>query len=264
MLVFPRSNSATVRPYRSSVIRRINDALPPDAGLVNDGEVSIWSLSVNGQWGPDLGGPVGLYVTAGIGIDWLDAELTDDALVYYPPVCDPWFWWCVPGGVGPGTVVRADEDATEFGWNAAGVIGPSSSWSRASCLVTRWCCCWLNIFFVMENEIVTPQLNGTILPGITRRSVLELGRHWGLPMVERRIRIEEVLNGVRQGTIKEIFGSGTAAVISPVGELSWKGESFLVGEGKTGPVAQRFFQNLTGIQYGEMEDPYGWMELIDE
>ena len=122
----------------------------------------------------------------------------------------------------------------------------------------------MNIFFVMENEIVTPQLNGTILPGITRRSVLELGRHWGLPMVERRIRIDEVLSGVRQGTIKEIFGSGTAAVISPVGELSWKGESFLVGEGKTGPVAQRFFQNLTGIQYGEMEDPYGWMQLINE
>ena len=122
----------------------------------------------------------------------------------------------------------------------------------------------MNIFFVMENEIVTPQLNGTILPGITRRSVLELGRHWGLPMVERRIRIEEVLNGVRQGTIKEIFGSGTAAVISPVGELSWKGESFLVGEGKTGPGAQRLVQNLTGIQYGELEDPYGWMELIDE
>jgi opacity protein-like surface antigen len=108
----------TESDIKSSVIRRINDALPPDAGLVNDGEVSIWSLSVNGQWGPDLGGPVGLYVTAGIGIDWLDAELTDDALVYYPPVCDPWFWWCVPGGVGPGTVVRADEDATEFGWNA--------------------------------------------------------------------------------------------------------------------------------------------------
>ena len=110
----------------------------------------------------------------------------------------------------------------------------------------------------MENEIVTPQLNGTILPGITRRSVLELGRHWGLPMVERRIRIEEVLNGVRQGTIKEIFGSGTAAVISPVGELSWKVRAF-IEEGKT--CCPTFFQNLTGIQYGELK--ILWMDGTD-
>lgn len=121
----------------------------------------------------------------------------------------------------------------------------------------------MNIFFVMENEIVTPQLTGTILPGITRRSVLELGRYWGLPMVERRIPLDEVLEGLRQGTIKEVFGSGTAAVISPVGELSWQGESYQVGDGKTGPIAQRFFENFTGIQYGQLEDPFNWSEIIE-
>ncbi len=121
----------------------------------------------------------------------------------------------------------------------------------------------MNIFFVFEDEIVTPQLTGTILPGITRRSVLELGHHWGLNMIERRISIQEVLEGIQNGAIREVFGSGTAAVISPVGALSYQAQTHTIGDGQTGPVAQRFFDNLTGIQYGRLSDPFGWSESIE-
>ena len=120
----------------------------------------------------------------------------------------------------------------------------------------------MNIFFVINDEIITPQLTGTILPGITRRSILELGRHWGLKMIERRITIEEVVQSIENGQLTEIFGSGTAAVISPVGELRWQNNNYLVGEKKIGKVAQRFFDYLTGIQYGREEDRFHWLERI--
>ena len=120
----------------------------------------------------------------------------------------------------------------------------------------------MNIFFVINDEIVTPQLTGSILPGITRMSVLELGKLWGLEVKEIRITIDEVLNGLKEGTVTEVFGAGTAAVITPVGILSYKGEDHLVGSGETGPVATRFYEHLTGIQYGKESDPFGWIEAI--
>ena len=120
----------------------------------------------------------------------------------------------------------------------------------------------MNIFFVIRNEIVTPQLNGTILPGITRFSVLELARHWGLKVSERRISIDEALTGLEDGSVQEVFGAGTAAVISPVGLLHYRGRSHQVGDGTTGPVARRFFDALTDIQYGRSEDPFGWVETV--
>ena len=120
----------------------------------------------------------------------------------------------------------------------------------------------MNIFFVINDEIVTPQLTGSILPGITRMSVLELGKLWGLEVKEIRITIDEVLNGLKEGTVTEVFGAGTAAVITPVGILSYKGKDHLIGSGETGPVATRFYEHLTGIQYGKEKDPFGWVEAI--
>ncbi|MBF0352965.1 MAG: branched-chain amino acid aminotransferase [SAR324 cluster bacterium] len=117
----------------------------------------------------------------------------------------------------------------------------------------------MNIFFVIGNDLVTPKLTGTILPGITRQSVLEMGRHWGLNVVEKRISIEEVVQAYHSGQLKEIFGSGTAAVISPVGLLHYKDQDLVINGGKTGPVAQRFFNEITGIQYGQKPDPFSWM-----
>jgi len=120
----------------------------------------------------------------------------------------------------------------------------------------------MNIFFVIDDSIVTPMLTGSILPGITRKSVIDLAEHWGLNLEERRITIDEVLNGLENGSVTEVFGAGTAAVISPVGILAHKGKDFQVRNGETGPVAMRFYENLTGIQYGRESDPFGWLELI--
>jgi len=120
----------------------------------------------------------------------------------------------------------------------------------------------MNIFFLINEEIVTPQLTGSILPGITRMSVLELGKHWGLKVSERRVSIDEILKGLKDGSVTEIFGSGTAAVISPVGVLSYKGEECQVGNGETGPITSRFYKQLTGIQYGKVADPFDWVESI--
>ena len=120
----------------------------------------------------------------------------------------------------------------------------------------------MNIFFVINDEIVTPELTGSILPGITRMSVLELGKYWGLEVSERRIPIDEILTGLKDGSVTEIFGAGTAAVISPVGVLSYEEEEYHVGNGKTGAVATRFYDHLTRIQYGKEPDPFGWVESI--
>ncbi|WP_022852771.1 branched-chain amino acid aminotransferase [Thermodesulfatator atlanticus] len=120
----------------------------------------------------------------------------------------------------------------------------------------------MNIFFYFEDELVTPSLTGTILPGITRESVIQMAKDWGINVTERRITIDEVIEGARTGRLKECFGTGTAAVISPVGWLAYKGEEYVIAGGKTGPLARRLFDELTGIQYGEKPDPYGWIQFV--
>jgi len=120
----------------------------------------------------------------------------------------------------------------------------------------------MNIFFVIDGEIVTPELNGSILPGITRDSVIRLARSWGLPVRERKIAISEVLNAHASGALSEIFGSGTAAVISPVGELKYGDTVITVGDGTVGPVSNRLFNAIQDIQYGVSEDVMGWIEPV--
>ena len=120
----------------------------------------------------------------------------------------------------------------------------------------------MNIFFLLEDTLVTPELNGSILPGITRDSVLRLARDWGLKVEERPIAIDEVLEKAKSKALQECFGTGTAAVISPVGALYYKGENYSINGGKTGDLAQRLFDEITGLQYGERKDSYGWMDII--
>lgn len=122
----------------------------------------------------------------------------------------------------------------------------------------------MNIFFYFEGELATPELTGTILPGITRDSVIRLARYLGIPTVERRISIEEVIEGARSGRLKECFGTGTAAVISPVGRIYYKGVEYQINNEKTGPLARRLFDYLTGLQYGEIEDIFGWTLILEE
>ncbi|GBR77412.1 branched chain amino acid aminotransferase [Candidatus Termititenax dinenymphae] len=123
----------------------------------------------------------------------------------------------------------------------------------------------MNIFFVYgENKIVTSALNGSILPGITRNSVLQLAKHWGVDTAEDRLDVEQVLADITSGKITEVFGSGTAAVISPVGALYRDGKEYIVGGNKTkaGALTQKLYDNLTGIQYGRIPDPFGWMVKV--
>ncbi len=115
-----------------------------------------------------------------------------------------------------------------------------------------------NIFFKIEDELVTPALSGSILPGITRDSVIKLARSWGIKVTERAISIDEVQATIASGALQEIFASGTAAVISPVGALSYQGREFPINGEKTGPLAQRLFDELQGIQFGTRPDPFGW------
>ena len=116
-----------------------------------------------------------------------------------------------------------------------------------------------NIFFLIDDELITPPLTGSILPGITRDSVLHLTRDWGLKVSEKRISIEEVLAANEKGNLQEIFGTGTAAVISPVGELNYKGQVCTINKGKTGNLARKLFDELQAIQNGHKKDPYGWV-----
>ncbi|MFO7715299.1 branched-chain amino acid aminotransferase [Desulfosarcina sp.] len=120
----------------------------------------------------------------------------------------------------------------------------------------------MNIFFVVDDELITPMLSGSILPGITRDSVLALGKSWGMKVSERKISIDAVMAAHAAGHLKEIFGSGTAAVISPVGELKYEEKVITIGDGRVGPMAHKFFQAIQDIQYGTIEGPQGWIEAV--
>jgi branched-chain amino acid aminotransferase len=121
----------------------------------------------------------------------------------------------------------------------------------------------MNLFFVLDGTVVTSPLTGTVLPGITRDSVLRICRDWGKKVEERLVSIDEVCEGARSGRLAECFGSGTAAIISPVGSMHHKGEDYRVGDGKTGPLSLKLYEYLLKMQYGHAEDPYGWVERID-
>jgi branched-chain amino acid aminotransferase len=120
----------------------------------------------------------------------------------------------------------------------------------------------MNIFFVIGDELITPALRGTILPGVTRDSVIKLAKLYDMKVSERQISINEVMEAHESGKLSEIFGSGTAAVISPVGQLKYGDKVITVNQGKVGPVADQLFNAIRGIQYGEIEDPFGWIERV--
>jgi len=115
-----------------------------------------------------------------------------------------------------------------------------------------------NAFFIMDGEVFTAPIDGTILPGITRDSVIRLLKDWGMKVHEEKFTIDDVFAAADKGALSEVFASGTAAVISPVGELSWKGRLITVTDNKIGPVSQKLYDTITGIQSGRVPDEYGW------
>ena len=117
----------------------------------------------------------------------------------------------------------------------------------------------MNVMFQVGDTVLTPELTGSVLPGITRKSCLELLKSWGLKVEERLITAQELFDAGADGTLKEAWGTGTAAVISPIGEMGWEDRHVVVNGGKIGPLAQRLYDTLTGIQWGTRPDPFGWV-----
>jgi len=120
----------------------------------------------------------------------------------------------------------------------------------------------MNVFFLIGDEIITPALQGSILSGITRMSTIDILRSWGLTVTERPISIQELADASDKGLLKEVFGTGTAAVISPVGELMWGEKKIVVNNGEIGALSQKLYDTLTGIQWGKEPDPFHWTKEV--
>ncbi|WP_305044473.1 branched-chain amino acid aminotransferase [Geoalkalibacter sp.] len=120
----------------------------------------------------------------------------------------------------------------------------------------------MNICFYLDGKVVTSPLKGTILDGITRRSVLTLIRDLGIEVEERALSVDEILEGAASGRLREAFGTGTAAVVSPVGQFTYRGRNVQVGDGQVGELTLKLYDTLTGIQYGRLPDTHGWIETV--
>lgn len=120
----------------------------------------------------------------------------------------------------------------------------------------------MNIFFKINGTVITPELNGSILPGVTRDSVIHLCREWNIPCEEKKISIDDIYEAHKAGILEEVFGTGTAAVISPVGHLRWENHIMQIQDGGIGPLSQKIYDTLTGIQLGKIDDNRGWVYTI--
>lgn len=120
----------------------------------------------------------------------------------------------------------------------------------------------MNVMFVLDGKVVTSPLQGSVLPGVTRDSIITLLKSWDIEVEERPLSIDELYEAGRNGSLVEAFGTGTAAVISPIGQLSYKGEEVIINDFKTGSLTQKIYDTLTGIQWGNLEDPFNWSHKI--
>lgn len=121
----------------------------------------------------------------------------------------------------------------------------------------------MNIFFKINGEVVTPELNGSILEGVTRNSILQLLNHWGVPVSERKLSMEDLYKAYKEGHLEEAFGTGTAAVISPIGEFFYNEEKMIINNGETGELSKKLYDTLTGIQKGTHEDFFNWVVEVN-
>ncbi len=264
--------AANFKRMNSSAVRMCMPELPVD--LVLEGLQRL--VRLERDWVPGAPGatlyirPTMVATEAGLGVrpakQYLFFIILTPVGAYYPEGFNPVrifvtekYVRAVPGGVG---------DAKTAGNYAASIMAAVEAQKEGFTQVL-----WLdaverryieevgtmNIFFLMDDELITPPLTGSILPGITRDSVLRLTKDWGLRVSERRITIDEVFAASASGSLKEVFGTGTAAVISPVGALHYKGMDCEVNGGRTGQLAKRLFDEIQAIQYGQKDDPYGWV-----
>jgi len=168
--------------------------------------------------------------------------------------------------------VRGGTGFTKCGGNYAGSIRAAEKAEKAGYSQVLWLdgverkyieeVGAMNVMFKIGGKVVTPALNGTVLPGITRKSCIELIRSWGIEVEERLLSAEELFDAAENGLLEEAWGTGTAAVVSPIGEMKWNDREVTVNGGQIGQVTQRLYDELTGIQWGRVEDTRGWMVKV--
>lgn len=122
----------------------------------------------------------------------------------------------------------------------------------------------MNMMFVIDNVIISSPIDGTILPGITRDSIIKLAMDKGYKVEERKLSIDEIVAASKDGKLNEAFGTGTAAVVSPVGKLNYKGNDIIINNGEIGPISSDLYDTLIGIQRGYINDKYGWVTIVEK
>ena len=283
----PDGSIASFRPWANaermarSAERLAMPPLPEELFLDSIREL----LTVDARWVPAAGGEESLYLrpfmfgsSSGLGVrpteEYLYLLIASPAGAYFPRGLAPVSVWlstdyvrAVPGGTGE----------AKCGGNYAASLAAQAQASAQGCDQVVWLDAlehrWveemggMNLFFVFTDaegntEVVTPELSGSLLPGITRRSLLELAREDGAKVTERRISTDEWEKEVASGALTEVFACGTAAVITPVGSVRYDGGSFEIGDGTPGPVTARLRERLTDIQRGAAPDPHGWMARL--
>ncbi|HJC29218.1 MAG TPA: branched-chain amino acid aminotransferase [Candidatus Dietzia intestinipullorum] len=274
----PEENAAR---FNRSARRMAMPPLPEDLFMESLRQI----VAIDRDWVPAAGGEDSLYLRpfmiateAGLGVrpaeEYLYSVIASPAGAYFPRGIAPVSVWlsteyvrASPGGTG----------AAKFGGNYAASLLAQEQAAAKGCDQVVWLDAidrkyveemgGMNLFFVFGSgdsaEIVTPELSGSLLPGVTRDSLLQLARHLGYPVTERRISVEEWESGVASGEISEVFACGTAAVITPVGSVAHTGGGYTIGDGGPGRVTMRLRETLTGIQRGSVEDTFGWMTSLD-
>jgi len=185
------------------------------------------------------------------------------------------------GGMSPVKIYVENEDVravrggtgfTKCGGNYAGSIRAAEKAEKAGYSQVLWLdgverkyieeVGAMNVMFKIGGKVVTPALNGTVLPGITRKSCIELIRSWGIEVEERLLSAEELFDAAEKGLLEEAWGTGTAAVVSPIGQMKWNDREVVVNGGEIGTVTQKLYDELTGIQWGRVEDTRGWIVKV--
>lgn len=241
-------------------------------------------VAIDRDWVPAAGGEDALYLRpfmiateTGLGVrpaeEYLYSVIASPAGAYFSRGVAPVSVWlsteyvrASPGGTG----------AAKFGGNYAASLRAQEQAAAQDCDQVVWLDAierryveemgGMNLFFIYGRrdsaEIVTPELSGSLLPGVTRDSLLTLARHLGYPVTERRVSVDEWESGVASGEISEVFACGTAAVITPVGSVKHSGGGYSIGDGGPGPITMRLRETLTGVQRGSVEDTFGWMTRL--
>ncbi|MHA2270984.1 MAG: branched-chain amino acid aminotransferase [Candidatus Hodarchaeales archaeon] len=279
--IHPNDEIALFRPFKNA--ERFNNSATRMGMPIVDTEFFVWAIEelvkLEREWIPRLKG-ASLYVRPTMIATESFLGVRPSASYFYYIILSPsgpFF----PAGFNPVDIFvsakysRAAPGGTgeaKCGGNYAASLAASQEAIQANCQQVLWLDAVqrkfveevgaMNILFVIDGEIVTSPLTGTILDGVTRDSLFTLASDLGYTIREQLISIDEVTQGIQSGRLTEVFGCGTAAIIAPVGGLVYKDSRYSINDGQVGPVAQSLYDELTAIQYGEKEDPYGWIHKI--